>query len=435
MNSDSTETSRESSEKGINRIFTFDLVRGSAIIGVLFIHRVLYDYFFQTYVGGDIPSEIGLMYIFISMAGIFYIVSGAVYGFMIHSRLSTGKITERQVVLGGLVTGLMLVFYSYFYRIFLMRFIDDTMPFALYNGTGFIPYFILHGTLPDPGFVIMQVIAMETLSMIGLTVIFVSVILGGYYSLKGLDDSKVIYYLLACLGIAILIISPFLRMLIGEAAITAFYGGDYLFAFFTMPIASGLMPMFPHLAYGCFGAVIGLAIARDENSRNILIALSVIAVSLLVVGLLNYGTYQGLPGLEPFTWSATIEIMARKLLQIGIFFFLFVLGFGLVDFRAQHVSERWVQRTQPIILFGKLALTVYMLEGIMAVTLQRIINLIWPTWNATMVNVLVFGLLNTIVWFVILRVWQRYEFKGSLEWGLVTVVRKLSGKQSSRFRD
>ena len=142
---------------------------------------------------------------------------------------------------------------------------------------------------------------METLSMIGITVAFVSIVLGGLYYWKGLDNSRRIYYALAFLTVVIFVVTPFLRQLIGEAATNAFYDGDYIFAFFAMPLASGLMPIFPHLAYGFLGAMLGIAIARGENSRRVLLTLLIFAGSLLVVGILNYGTYQGLPGMEPFT--------------------------------------------------------------------------------------------------------------------------------------
>ncbi|MHA2302734.1 MAG: hypothetical protein ACXACD_17445, partial [Candidatus Thorarchaeota archaeon] len=74
-----TEAASSPQEVHIERIFTFDLVRGGAIIGILIFHRVLWDWFFQTYAGGELPLEIALLYLFITMAGIFYVISGSVY--------------------------------------------------------------------------------------------------------------------------------------------------------------------------------------------------------------------------------------------------------------------------------------------------------------------------------------------------------------------
>jgi len=433
--------SEEAQSQHIERIFTFDFIRGGAIIGILIFHRVLWDWFFQTFDGTtDLPPEIAILYLFITMAGIFYVISGAVYSFMIHKRLSSGNLSEKQVILGGWATGLILIVYSSIMRIFLIRFIDDTMPLAqvdptLGNGTGILPYLILHGRLPDPLVLPGQFIGIETLAMIGFTIIFVSTVLGLLYRWKGLENPRFFYILLAITGAVILIVSPILRVTIGLAAESAFQNGDYLVAFFTYPLTNGMMPLFPHLSYGCFGAMLGLAIARRESPKKVLGTIILSTAIFLVVGILFSGNYQGLPGQEPFDWMSNVELIARKFLQLGFFFFLFFLGLALVDYRKKESKEVGAGSSAPFILFGKLALTVYMLEGLMAVIIQRLVSPIWLAWNATFLNIILFGFLNVIVWYGILRVWRRYEFKGSLEWALAWFVRKLSGKTSSRFRD
>jgi hypothetical protein len=335
---------------------------------------------------------------------------------------------------------LILIVYSSIMRIFLIRFIDDTMPLAqvdptLDNGTGILPYLILHGRLPDPLVLPGQFIGIETLAMIGFTIIFVSTFLGLLYRWKGLENPRFFYILLAITGAVILIVSPILRVTIGLAAESAFQNGDYLVAFFTYPLTNGMMPLFPHLSYGCFGAMLGLAIARRESPKKVLGTIILSTAIFLVVGILFSGNYQGLPGQEPFDWMSNVELIARKFVQLGFFFFLFLLGLALVDYRHKDHKKAGHGLSSPFILFGKLALTVYILEGLMAVIIQRLVSPIWLTWNATFLNIVLFGFLNVIVWYGILRVWRRYEFKGSLEWVLTWLVLKLSGKRSSRFRD
>jgi hypothetical protein len=435
-----TTASEASQEDQIERIFTFDLVRGGAIIGILIFHRVLWDWFFQSYAGGELPLEIALFYLFITMAGIFYVISGSVYAFMIHKRLSAGKITETQVILGGWVTGFVLIAYSYLMRVFLIRFLDDTMPLvimdsSLQNGTGLLTYFVLHGRFPDPLVLPGQWLGLETLAMIGWTIIFISTVLGLVSKWKGLGKPRLVYPFLAVLGIVILIMTPFLRVAIGQAVHDAAYNGEYFLAFFTTPFTFGMMPLFPHLAYGCFGAILGIAIARGEDRKRVLILILLLSIIMLIVGFPNSGSYQGLPGQEPYDWINSLNLMARKLVQLGFFFLLFFVGLALVDYRPSEIREKWARRSRPIILFGKLALTVYMFEGLMAVILQQPVSSIWPSWNSTFLSIVIFGVFNILVWYVILRAWQRFQFKGSLEWALVWMVQKLSGKKSSRFRN
>ncbi len=434
-----TMTFEEKSNK-IDRIFTFDLIRGGAIISVVFIHRILWDYYFGFYSGGAISSEIAILYLFITMAGIFYVISGAVNAYMIYKRLITGQITSRLVIISGCIMGLLIIGYSFFYRAFLTRSLDDTMPVivmeeTLSNGTGIVPYLLLFGRLPDPPIPVMTFIGMETLSMIGVIIIFISIFLGILYKMKGMTNPKTVYGSLALVGMIIFIISPFLRMTIGEIIRNEYVNGNLLLAFFMEPLTNGMMPIFPHLSYGCFGAIVGIAMARKEKPRTILTGIGIFALVTFIFGIMFIEEPTSPYGFEPFTWEASIALMGQKSLQLGLFFFLIFLGLALLDYRSPTTREKWAQLAKKVPDFGKLALTIYMWEGVLAAALQLIIRPLWSEWNASFFNITIFALINVLVWSIILLFWKRVDYKGSMEWNLVWVVQKLSGKRSSRFRD
>ncbi|UCH04338.1 MAG: hypothetical protein JSW05_12330, partial [Candidatus Thorarchaeota archaeon] len=336
--------------------------------------------------------------------------------------------------------GIVLVVYSHLFRIFLLRFIDDGMPLvaldpSLDNITGFLPYFLLYGRLPDPLVNPGQFLALETLAMIGWTIIFMSTLLGMYYRWRKSDDSKLIYYVLLTLGAAILVVSPFLRTAIGEWSNDIVLSGNYLLAYFTEPLTNGMMPLFPYLAYGCFGGLVGISIASREKHRYVLGVVAVITIIMLFLGVMFTGDIEALPGAEPFTWDSHVNLFGRRALQLGFFFFLFLVGLALLDFRSEETRTRWSNRLGVVSTFGKLALTVYMLEGVMAVALGLLVAPLWPSWNLDLLNIALFGLFNAVIWYGILRVWKRYQFKGSMEWVMVWTVQKLSGKRSARFRE
>jgi hypothetical protein len=87
----------------------------------------------------------------------------------------------------------------------------------------------------------------------------------------------------------------------------------------------------------------------------------------------------------------------------------------------------------PLITIGRLTLTIFILEGLLSVILQRLITPFWVNWNASVGNAALFGLINLAVWGVIIMIWKRYDFTGSVEWTSTWLVKTLSGQKSSKL--
>jgi hypothetical protein len=87
----------------------------------------------------------------------------------------------------------------------------------------------------------------------------------------------------------------------------------------------------------------------------------------------------------------------------------------------------------PLITIGRITLTIFILEGLLSVSLQRLISPIWVNWNASARNAALFGLINLAVWGVIILIWKRYNFLGSVEWTSTWLVKTLSGQKSSKL--
>jgi len=123
----------------------------------------------------------------------------------------------------------------------------------------------------------------------------------------------------------------------------------------------------------------------------------------------------------------------QKLFQLGFFFFLFWLGMKIFDYQPEKTKENRMKWLQPLVTIGRLTLTIFILEGLLSVSLQRLIAPIWVNWNASVGNATLFGLLNLAVWGVIIIIWKRYNFAGSVEWTSTWFVKKLSGQKSSKM--
>ncbi len=126
--------------------------------------------------------------------------------------------------------------------------------------------------------------------------------------------------------------------------------------------------------------------------------------------------------------------MARKLLQLGLYFALFLLGLEIFDFQSEEKRDRRIKWTKPIADMGRMTMTIYLLEGVVAVSLQRLLSPFWITWNSTLGNTALFGLINVVVWITIVSIWKQFKYKGTIEHLSVVLVKALSGQSSQKMQ-
>lgn len=265
--------------------------------------------------------------------------------------------------------------------------------------------------------------------MIGYSIVAVSLLLVLYQKLRGLDDPGPVRRAFLILGIAIFLISGLTYQFLWGPAQQAAANENFLGILFLTPLVFGTFPIFPHLSFGFFGAYFGVAFAqKDVEPDKVLGSLLRFWIILFVLGviLLAITTAMELFGTWYFAWG-------RKLTQLGIYFFLFWLGMKFIDYQPEGIREGRMKSLNWLVAIGRVTLTVFILEGVVAVTLQRLIAPLWPEWNASVANAALFGLINLAVWMVIITIWKRVEFVGSVEWLYAWLVRSLSGKKTSKM--
>jgi len=418
----------------MKRIQTFDLVRGFAILAVVLIHRVFFDFYSQHAEAQVLSVGFFAFTLFSTMAGIFFCISGAVNTYVNYDRLKEGKLTSRQFLLRSFVTAITLTVIGLLFRYFLLRSVDDVVSVnALgevlsYNETGVLPYMILFGVYPSK-FNILILFQIGTIQMIGYSILAVSIIMVLYQKLRGLDDPERLRRFFLVLGIAVFLTSGLTYQFLWGPALRAIADQNFLAIFFLHPLVYGKFPIFPHLAFGFFGAAFGAAFAnKDAQPGKILKSLLRFWVILLGLGviLLVVTTILELFDTWYFAWG-------RKLTQLGVYFFLFWLGMKYIDYQPEETRDGRMKSLNWLVTIGRVTLTVFILEGVVAAILQRLISPLWPAWNASVANAAFFGLINLAVWMVIITIWKRVEFVGSVEWLYAWLVRSLSGKQSSKI--
>ncbi len=425
----------------MKRLRTFDIMRGLAILFVVLGHRIYWDYYRQNADAlNTITPALVIFTMVLTMAGIFFCISGAVNTYVNFSRLKEGKLTPKQVLVKSLITGFMLVLISVFFRFVLLRTTDDvvsiiqgTTMIQWWNETGIVPYSILYGVFPTKfNFIIL--FYMGTLSMIGYSIISVTIILVLYHKYKGLDNTQSLRRLFLILGIIIFLTSALTYQFLWGPVKSMCDSGNIVAAIFLAPLFYAKFSVFPYLAFGFFGAFFGVAFASKEyEPRKVLRQMLLFWTILLSLGIIVLGIciYIGTTNLS--IYGSWYYAWGQMFLQLGLYFLLFWLGLKFIDYQPEEKTQKRMKWFSWLDILGRITLTVFIYEGVLAVILQRLFAPIWPNWNATFGNITLFGLLNLAVWMIIVLVWKQVKFIGSVEWTTTWLIQKTSGQKSTKM--
>ena len=400
------------------RLYSLDIFRGIAIMMVIIFHRFMYDWpgsdFFFTNPAGflEIPWFTAIMF-FAGMGGIFSTISGVVTGYSTHNRITSGKGNKKMIFYAALFSFLWLTVIDYL-RKFLFStksYFEGDFLFGLVTGS------LLEGTLVVPQLELLYYTS--TLMIIGLSGFVVPTLMILLSRKGGIEKVRRTKIIFGTLAAVILIGTPFLSISLDPIVVDLFISGNYLLGFLLALLVSPYFPIFPIIAYALLGGIIGISLARNEKKRNITIIWLVFGFALLSIG--NYILLSALIRFSFYNYNFV------RFMQLGVYIMIIIVLLRLVDLKSEEKQEKIAKKFSLVIMFGRASLTIFVFEAFLATIFHVILNLIIPGWNTEPLVVLIFGIFNLAVWWIILHFWQKKDFKGSVEWMGGYVVRKLSG--------
>lgn len=417
-------------------MIAFDFLRGMAILGILFVHRMHYSWSVmnskesirQNFHGANAIFIVVAIALF-TMAGLFYLISGAVNVCSIYNRIRQDQTTARKIIGGGLFTGLWFVFLHLVQRILFMngfRAVDGQIPeYPVGLLTGRIIY---HEWVP---FYWKQAVDSSTLSLIGMIVIVVSITTALLFRNGGYRHLRRNQLLLTGLGLIVALISPIALRFLRPVFEQALNSGHYLTAGFVGILASRF-GLFPYLSYGFFGAVLGLALAAGVESRQILKYLSRAILIWLLIGLATLAIILLIRNIQV---STKMLFVSSGVVCIELGLFLWFMRFSLRRFDFTPSSKPTNSGGLSVIRrFGLLAMTVYILEPFLAAILTNIIAMFaGQNWQNSFGWIVGLGLLCAICWHFIIKFWSRVNYSGSFEWLYIFLSRKFHIKDSRKL--
>lgn len=415
------------------RLLSIDYLRGLAIIVLVVIHRLHYNWTgmkthesLKEYMSGYMLPILIFLILLLSMAGVFYFITGIVNTYTMYNRVMSGKNKIRHILLFGIAGGFWLIVLNYFQRLFLMNgFLTGENGQAPKYPVGY-----LTGLIRNPDevrFYWQQVTEPGTLSLIGLLLIVVTIIFGIILNYRKYLSMNQMQLILVVLAIAGMVASVFVKLEITPRYDEYFNSGQYFKAAFCGHICKDFS-LFPYVGYALTGAALGLSLAAGENKKTVFKKSMVAAIALIVIGLLIFMVLDKNKFGGRGTLGALVSLAELSLFILFTYFLLKRFDYIPEDKKQIRMNKTaWTRR------FGFLSLTVYLCEPILAELLKKPINWIaGNTWENYFGFVFLFAMLCLFAWYLILKYWEKIGYKGSFEWLtsklLLVLTRKDSGK-------
>jgi len=413
------------------RIESLDILRGFAIISIVILHRLHYNWTAagpgRAIADSASPWVLYILFYLITMAGIFSLITGTVNTFKAYQQKAAGRPMAKKLLFGGLSAGLWILALHYLQRIFFANgFTEGRHPIGILLGwmrTG-------EATPLTPTLYYES----NALSMIGMVVIlltFVLFLVFRNYDRRNLKKDIRLYLIL---GSVILLATPIIRYELGLYKSILAKDQNY-FGVTVLNLFIGGYGMFPFLAYGFFGAAIGAGLAAGTFRIQVKRALLICGMCFFLLGGLGFFVLGGWDFNNIFanTLPNQLHWILFRVNQLGFFLLLYWLLLSSVDFAGAATRVKRLRIFYPVRVFGMVSLTVYFCEPVLAEILKMGWDLAFPGWNEQLLAVVFFGLFCLFTWWFLLKLWWKtVQFAGSLEWLSAKVIRSFSGKQSSR---
>ncbi|MCX6269661.1 MAG: hypothetical protein NTU44_00290, partial [Bacteroidetes bacterium] len=348
------------------RLLSVDMLRGFAIVAILVIHRIHYQWtgmetreILHTHIAGIWAPFIILTIILFTMAGIFYFLTGVVNAYSIFNRYSRDTCSKSRWMWGGIIGGLWLIMLNYFHRMFLVNgFVakaDGTEPE--------FPVGLLTGWARSGSDVVFrwsQITEPGTLSLIGMILIIITLTFGILFKNENHKHIFRINFILTVLAVIFLAASPFMKYWLRPEYEYAYQHGHYFYAACLGHVSQEFC-LFPNLGYGFAGAIIGLALARKEDPKRMRRRNLIWALFLFIIGLTGVFLFDKHDEFGKRVIGACVSYV-----ELGIFILMFNGLLKMYDFAKEEKKlKRW-NRSLGIRRFGMVALTVYFFEPLVA---------------------------------------------------------------------
>ncbi len=391
----------------MKRCHAIDILRGLGIIGVLFIHALVFNYG-KIMEAIENPSLIiTIIGFLLGWGGLFAIISGASHGIANLRRIESGqpvsKLFLRSIAYGGFF---LLLHYVYF---------PFLAPGLLDREAGFfrmslIPGLIRTGEVVWPS--LNRIAHASTLIMIGWCIILNGLVLFFLFRHKKNDEENFTkkYIIIASLATLVTFLG-LLRIPLYPIVKQAIIDNKVMISILLGYLVNQYYPILPYWGFSLFGLLIGIAYQRNELQK-IGKYITSLAGLWFILGLIGYIT------LEDTMLQRIVDLQefSFELFQLGIFILLLLGMIKVFDLTNVKKKAQRARFTRPIRRFGSVTLSLLMLEPVIVEVFRILFSLFIVEWYMNMGLCFIFSTFIVIFWAIAIKIWEIIEYKFGFEW-------------------
>jgi hypothetical protein len=402
----------------MRRIHSADIIKSVMIIVVIIIHRIFYDW--SGYQGPVEESDGVLLMIFGffgAMGSIFAYITGLVTSFAVYNRLKQKRNSPKQIILASVATLFLLLVINYVIIFFFAGgiYINDQFHY------GVITNGLRTGEWVVPGLEIISLYAgvLMIIGISGFITTLVAVLLNKGRGIEKVNRNKKTFI---ALGLLVLIVSPILSPILEPMGFEVFNNSNYILAGVLTNLAALDFPVLPILGFALIAAALGTCLASGTEYKRIIKNWRRKAWILVVIGLV-LGVL--------FLIQGTLVFDFARYVHLGIYILVTIALLKRFEFKSNEHTNKYPNLNR----FGKVTLTIFILETPLAAVLHLIPNIISDSWDTKLPLVLIFALINVWFWHLVIKYWEKVGYRWSFEWMIAKTIKLISGKSSDKIKN
>lgn len=420
------------------RLIYLDALRGFFIIYVMFMHSMI-GVVFRNDPAALEKTPVWLFIVLLPVAvlstwaPIFVVISGTAHAYVLHGVMVRHQNDHavgapfRPFLVGSFMTGLLL----YALSLFNMGFVHHSMP---YNGA--VRHTLFTGALHEGHWLPFDVNLLfynDALSMVAVNALLTNTVLYLLWRKKGFQHPRRYTTSLIILAAGILLVSPVVHAGLDPFFFDALNSGNLGMAMVLKLVVGPNFSPLPYLSYGLIGAVIGVALAKGVAVSKIRRYGYGVSILLLACG----GVLMLLQGFKVTDLAQHPFPLRIHLLNVGAMLFCCTWLILHMEYCTKERRARVARRTVWLRRLGLMALTIFCLESFFGVLLSR--AYLWVlgidgAFPQTALYIVPFVILVFAFWNAVFLLWEKADFKYSVEWWMSWLVCKARKRPSRRLQ-